>query len=126
VEPSGYPKVRDELAAVLLELRLPDTGERVIDKVLRREEIYHGELLTRAADLLAIPFNGFDLKADVKKDSLTEKTAVAGMHTYDDATLFIRGQSAIRPDVEIVDLLPTICVLMDVPIPDDVDGQVAI
>ena len=75
---------------------------------------------------MTIPFDGYDLKADVRKENLSEKTALVGMHTYDDASLFIRGQSSIRENVEIIDLLPTILSLMDVPVPEDVDGRVAV
>jgi predicted AlkP superfamily phosphohydrolase/phosphomutase len=125
VEFSDYQRVREEVAESLQELRAPDTGEQVIGKVVRREEIYWGDHLPQAADLLAIPYNGFDLKADAKKENLVEKTALAGMHTYDDAFLFIRGQRSIREDVEIMDLLPTILSMMDIPVPQDVDGRVA-
>ncbi|MFC1682640.1 alkaline phosphatase family protein [Candidatus Zixiibacteriota bacterium] len=126
VDPSDYERVRDEVAAALLDLRLPETGQQVIEKVFKREEIYRGDNLPAAADLMAIPFDGYDLKADVRKENLSEKTALVGMHTYDDASLFIRGQSSIRENVEIIDLLPTILSLMDVPVPEDVDGRVAV
>ena len=126
VDPSNYEKVREKVAEELLGFHLPDTGEKVIQKVFRREEIYRGENLSSAADLFAIPFDGFDLKADVKKEGLTEKTALVGMHTYDDASLFVRGKKIIREDVQIMDLLPTIMSLMNVPVPQDVDGRVAV
>jgi predicted AlkP superfamily phosphohydrolase/phosphomutase len=126
VEPAQYEQVREEISAELLDFRLPGTGEKVIQKVLKREEVYQGERLSSAADLLAIPRDGFDLKADVKKEHLVEKTALVGMHTYDDASLLIRGQSGVREDIEIMDLMPSICTLLDVPPPQDVDGRVAI
>jgi predicted AlkP superfamily phosphohydrolase/phosphomutase len=126
VEASDYERVREEVAESILELRDPDTGEKIIRQVVRREEIYRGQHLPRAADLIAIPFDGYDLKADVKKENFSEKTALVGMHTYDDAFLFVRGQGSIREGVEIVDLLPTVLAMMDIPIPQDVDGQVAL
>ena len=49
-----------------------------------------------------------------------------GMHTYDDAFVYLRGHNAIREDVEIMDLFPTILTLMDVPVPQDVDGHVVV
>jgi len=123
VHPGDYERVRDEVAEDLLDFRLPVTGEKVIRRVVKREEIYQGDNLPTAADLIAIPFDGFDLKADVKKTALAEKTPISGMHTYDDAFLYIRGQASIREDVEIVDVMPTILTLMDVPVPQDVDGR---
>jgi predicted AlkP superfamily phosphohydrolase/phosphomutase len=124
VEPADYEQVRQQLIEELMDLRLPDDGQRFIHRVARREEIYRGEHLSDAADLIAVPFDGYDLKADVKKDVLAEKTALEGMHTYDDAFVYMRGRKIVRQDVEIADLLPTICHLMDVPIPNDVDGHV--
>ncbi|KPL19442.1 MAG: hypothetical protein AMJ92_03135 [candidate division Zixibacteria bacterium SM23_81] len=126
VDPSDYDRVRGEVAEGLLELRNPDTGERVIRKVARREEIYHGDSLFQAADLIAIPTDGFDLKADVKKALLFEKTALVGMHTYDDAFLLVLGRRSVQEDVEIMDLMPTILSMMDVRVPQDVDGRVAV
>ncbi len=123
VDPSDYQRLRDEVAEILLDCQLPETEQRVIRKVLRREEIYHGDNLTTAADLIAVPFDGFDLKADVKKETLAEKTGLVGMHTYDDAFLYLRGQHAVPEDVEIVDLLPTILSMLGLPIPQDVDGR---
>jgi predicted AlkP superfamily phosphohydrolase/phosphomutase len=125
VKPDRYEAVRDEIATALADFRLPGTGEKVIAQVFRREQIYRGEQLSAAADLFAIPHDGFDLKADVRKDTLVERSPLVGMHTYDDATLLIRGKKSIREGVEIVDLFPTICEHLDIPIPPDIDGQVA-
>jgi predicted AlkP superfamily phosphohydrolase/phosphomutase len=57
-EPEGvvartdYDRVRDELAAALLDFADPETGERPIARVLRKEEILSGPYLDRAPDLL--------------------------------------------------------------------------
>jgi predicted AlkP superfamily phosphohydrolase/phosphomutase len=126
VEPGEYERVREEVAENLLQFRLPESGEPVIREVFKREDIYSGEHLEAAADLFAIPHDGYDLKADARKDTLVEHSALVGMHTYDDASVLIRGSGAIRPDVEIIDLLPTVFSLMDVPLPAEVDGRIAI
>jgi predicted AlkP superfamily phosphohydrolase/phosphomutase len=47
-----YERVRDELASALLEFTDPETGERPIGRVLRKEEILSGPYLDRAPDLL--------------------------------------------------------------------------
>jgi len=125
VAPEDYERVREEVADKLMQFRLPDSAEPVIRKVFKREDIYSGEQLEDAADLFAIPHDGFDLKADARKETLVEHSALVGMHTYDDASILIRGSGAIRQDVEIIDLLPTVFSLMDVPLPADVDGRVA-
>ena len=120
-----YEDLREEIAQAALELRDPDTGELMIEKVLRREEIYSGPLLDRAADLILVPKRGFDLKAGFGKTQLTFKgDALIGMHTYDDAMFCIRGQS-IQVDRTpwVADAMPTVLKLLDVPIPPDLDGK---
>ena len=126
VEPEEYDRVRREVADKLLQFRLPESDEPVIREVFKREDIYSGEHLEAAADLFAIPHDGYDLKADARKETLVEHSALVGMHTYDDASVLIRGSKSIRPDVEIIDLLPTVFHLMGVPVPADVDGRMAL
>jgi predicted AlkP superfamily phosphohydrolase/phosphomutase len=123
VNPSDYEKVRKEVSEELLGLRDPESGKQVIQKVVPREEIYSGDSLSLAADLIAVPFDGFDLKADIRKEHLIEKNAIEGMHTYDDAFLYMRGQPSVQEGFEIMDLMPTILSIMDVPVPEDVDGR---
>ena len=123
VPPARYEWARDKISTVLLSLKDTD-GAPIIREVVKRENIFHGTHLAAAADLLAIPHDGYDLKGDVTKTCLGEKTALAGMHTFDDALFYIR-----RPQVKvgqnkfwIGDVAPTILQLMHLPIPADMDG----
>jgi len=119
-----YEALRDEIAASALELADPDTGERVIQKVLKREEIYSGPHFDQAADLILVPFDGYDLKGNLGKDNLTFKgEELVGMHTYDDAALYVRGETLCEGPIWVADPMPTILSLMGVPVPPDVDGQ---
>jgi predicted AlkP superfamily phosphohydrolase/phosphomutase len=117
-----YEALRKDLTESLLGLTDPDTGEPMIERVYRREEIYSGECYDQAADLVAMPHRGYDLKGSIKKDVLTDRGVINGAHTYDDAMLYIRGQEINKEEAAIVDVMPTILQLMGVPIPDDVDG----
>src|SRR6185295_14549600 len=99
-----YERLRREIADKLLDLRDPADGARVIGSVFRREEIYAGDVFHRAADLVAHPVNGYDLKGTIVTDKLWQRTALTGMHTYEDAFLFVRGQAAPGDaDLSIVD-----------------------
>lgn len=128
-EPGGtvplesYEWAREKVATALLAFRDTD-GAPIIREVIKREALFHGANLETAADLLAIPHDGYDLKGDVTKKVLGEKTALAGMHTFDDALFYIR-----RPQIKlgqnefwIGDVAPTILQLMQLPIPADMDG----
>lgn len=119
-----YEALRNELIQGLGELRDPESGEPMIDRVYKREEIYSGQCYPQAPDLVAMPRRGYDLKGSIKKHVLTEKGVINGAHTYDDAMIYIQGQDIKKEEVAIVDVMPTILDLMDVPIPEDVDGSV--
>lgn len=121
-----YEALRKELTDALSELREPESGEPMIERVYKREEIYSGESYPQAPDLVAMPCRGYDLKGSIKKAVLTEKGVINGAHTYDDAMIYIQGQDIKKQEVAIVDVMPTILRLMDVPIPRDVDGSVLI
>jgi predicted AlkP superfamily phosphohydrolase/phosphomutase len=55
VERADYERVRDEVAAALLELTDPETGAHPIGAVLRKEDVLSGPYLDRAPDLLLQP-----------------------------------------------------------------------
>lgn len=130
-EPNGsvpqaeYETWRTQIAqAAMLELVDPQTGEPMLEKVLKREEIYHGPELDRAADLIFVPCNGYDLKGAFGKDTLTFKgDALVGMHTYDDAMIAIRGRPIARKEFSIVDVTATVLQLMRVEPPEGLDSQ---
>jgi predicted AlkP superfamily phosphohydrolase/phosphomutase len=52
---ADYERVRDEVAAALLEFADPETGKHPIGGVLRKEEVLSGPYLDRAPDLLLQP-----------------------------------------------------------------------
>jgi predicted AlkP superfamily phosphohydrolase/phosphomutase len=124
VTPECYEWAREQVARAVLEFKDPNDGAPIIRDVLKREDIYHGEHLPKAADLLAIAHDGYDLKGDVTKAILGEKTALAGMHTFDDALIFMRGREieSGRENLWIGDVAPTILKLMNLTVPADMDG----
>ncbi len=89
VKQSDYDAVREQICDVLRRLKNPENGDKVIDKIFLREEVYSGEFLDRAADIILHPYNGYDLKSHLDRDQVFTKSNINGMHTYDDA--FICG-----------------------------------
>ncbi len=122
---SEYDAWRDRIAAAAMaELRDPETGEPMLEEVLRREEIYHGPGLERAADLILVPRDGYDLKGAFGRESLTFKgDALVGMHTYDDAMIAVRNRPIAKTGFSIVDATATVLELMDVEPPPGLDSQ---
>jgi predicted AlkP superfamily phosphohydrolase/phosphomutase len=124
VAPEKYEETREKLTDVLLNLKEKDTGEPLIRQVLKREEIYEGQNFEAAADLVAVPFDGYDLKGNVDKEVFGEKGPLVGMHTFEDSLIYIRNRSLTKHHNEfwVGDLAPTILKMMRIPIPNDMDG----
>jgi predicted AlkP superfamily phosphohydrolase/phosphomutase len=124
--PAGeYDAWRARIAeAAMAELRDPETGEPMLEKVIKREDIYHGPGLERAADLILVPRYGYDLKGAFGKETLTFKgDALVGMHTYDDAMIAVRNHPIAGNGFSIVDATATVFKLMDVEPPVGLDSR---
>lgn len=89
VKPRDYNRIREEIKQRLLEFKDPVGNHRIIDRVFFKEEIYEGDYIGDAADLIAHPIRGYDLKAQLEGEDIFMRTPINGMHTYSDA--FISG-----------------------------------
>ena len=118
-----YQRLCDQLKEHIMEMEDKANGEKIVDKVFFRNEIYHGTYLQRAADIIVIPKDGYDFKGNLTADNLTFKGELVGMHTYDDAFLYINGMKLTSRKPEIIDVLPTIFDLMKVEIPRPIEGN---
>lgn len=107
VEKNDYEKLRDDISAQLSELKDAD-GNLMINRVYKKEEVYSGPYLNKAADLLIISNHGYDLKGSIKKDCLTEDSHFTGMHTQDDAFIASNKELNFSKKPSISDLKPII------------------
>ncbi len=124
VEPGAeYETLRDEVIEKLMTLVDPETGERVLEAVKRREEIFAGAALERAPDLLAIPRDGYDLKSTLGSDELFMSSPITGMHTFGDAFWLIRGRQFAEGTPRVEDGAATVLRLLGEEIPDHFDGR---
>ncbi|MGM0410702.1 MAG: alkaline phosphatase family protein, partial [Bacillota bacterium] len=90
VKAKEYFELREKLKEELLELENKENGEKIIKDVYFREEIYNGPYLEQAADLIAIPNRGYDLKGKAAPEKFFEKNLIQGMHTFDDAFVYLK------------------------------------
>jgi predicted AlkP superfamily phosphohydrolase/phosphomutase len=108
-----YEEVRDKLKSDLEALEGPD-GKNVCERVVEKEDAFRGEHDDIAPDLVAIPNHGFDLKSGFKgHGEVFGKGPRNGMHSFDNATLYIDGEATIN-DANLYDIAPTILELMEV------------
>ena len=109
-----YESVRAELKAELEALEGP-TGEPVAQRVVTKEEAYRGPHDDIAPDLTVIPTHGYDLKAGFKgHDEIFDTGPRNGMHSFENACLFVDDDRARIKDVDLFDVAPTIMDLMEI------------
>lgn len=113
VSPTEYEAVREELIAALKRLTGPD-GRRVTRRIVKGEEVFKGAHDEIAPDVVVIPEDGFDLKADfgANKDVFTTGPR-NGMHKFGNACLFSTAELDLA-DANLYDIAPTIIDLMDI------------
>ena len=119
-EPEGgvpqdeYEETRAELKEALENLTGPD-GNPVADRVVTKEEAYRGAHDDIAPDLTVVPNHGFDLKSGFKgHDDVFGKGPRNGMHSFDNACLFVDDPDCPVDDADLFDIGPTVLDLMDV------------
>ena len=135
VEPGQqYETVRNEIIARLWELRDPDTGEKAVQEVYHREDVYHGDKTVQAADILFIPtrmeyfgFGEYEFGSNRIIESM--KRGISGTHRPNGIFLMWGGpvrSGAWLEGAQIYDLAPTILHLMGCPVSADMDGHVLV
>jgi len=101
VKPENRETVIDELETGLMSLEM--NGKKVIERICRKEEIYHGPQLHRAPDLVLLSSKGFNLKSGLKATNLFERVIFTGKHSQKDAFLLIN-----KPAPDIIQEKPSV------------------
>jgi predicted AlkP superfamily phosphohydrolase/phosphomutase len=126
---ADYKKIIDFLVEKLENVKYPETGEKVIKKVCRKEEVYDGVFLSNAPDLVLIPNVGYKISEEVGRDELftSKKSKWIADHTPE-GILIVNGPGIRRGEVirnaKIIDVAPTILYIITQSVFGDVDGEV--
>ena len=92
-----------DLISFFDELYYQDSTEKIIAKVARKEEIYTGDQLDHAPDIVLVPHKGFSLRGSLGKDRVFSLSdTIKGMHRGDDAFLYVHGRNAVSLIPEIL------------------------
>jgi predicted AlkP superfamily phosphohydrolase/phosphomutase len=141
VESADYAALIDFIIEKLGELRDPRTGERVIARLYRRDEIFHGPFSREGADLVLDWWSedsqfstGPSFPEDTDKPPLVicehrpSRTSEWGgthrLHGILIASGPVLRNAAEIEDAKLIDLAPTLLHLLGVPVPEDMDGKV--
>lgn len=124
-----YERLRRDIVDQLLQLRDEETGKAIVERVYRREELYNGEHMAKAPDLVVLFAEGYMGGKGLDAPLITPHSVdkVNGQHGLD-GILVARGKGIKRSyhqqGAHILDLAPTILYALAAPIPSDVDGKV--
>jgi predicted AlkP superfamily phosphohydrolase/phosphomutase len=133
VQPGAeYEQVREQIIARLQTLRDPESGELVVESIYRREELYHGEHLGKAPDIVFLPrrleYFGFgEYEFGSHKIIESMRRGISGTHRMNG--VFMAYGASIQPgavveNASLYDLAPTILHLMGEPVAAHMDGRV--
>lgn len=135
VPTSEYERLRERLIAEFKKVRDPETGLPVVAKVYRREDIYQGDAVDLAPDLVPEPAEyvtdgwrwgyGFEPFPGVNWSFRTAER-YAGVHAQDGVFIaygphVVAGQGI---EVHIADLAPTSLYTLGLAVPQAMDGKV--
>lgn len=128
-----YEQIVDFIIDDLKNLRNPLTGKKMFDLVYRKEDIYSGEYLKYAPDIIFldstcthITNRGFEFGS--KKLLTPHVLSWTGTHSLYDGILLMYGRGVIKNcyflnNAKIIDIAPTILHYFDIPIPLYADGR---
>ncbi|MBS3766476.1 hypothetical protein KGY71_08165, partial [Candidatus Bipolaricaulota bacterium] len=132
---ADYENLREEIMEAVLSLRDPETGEKVVREVLKKEDVYSGPYLEEAPDIL-IDYrdryqDSHSEPAPQHKQVFNEPSSFfTSTHTKDG--IFVASGPEIKSQgklgkgegLDIQDITPLILHLLGVPAPNDLDGKV--
>ena len=124
---SEYEQTREFITKKLQELTHPKTGARRVDAVFKREDIYSGEFIKEAPDLLFY-LDGHRCVTSSRVGSRSlfmDERLLSGTHRP--YGIFMAYGNGVRKGASvgptICDVAPTVMHVMGLPVPDDMDGR---
>jgi predicted AlkP superfamily phosphohydrolase/phosphomutase len=123
-----YDQIRDDIVAQLEALEDPSTGQPIARNVYLKEDIYWGDHLDKAPDIV------FDQASGVHTEELVGDRAVFESPTgwsgeNDTKGIFMAygpsfDSTVDLDEVRIIDIMPTLLHFFGEPVPTDVDGTI--
>ena len=124
-----YEELRDWIINEIREIRDPDNGERLVNLICRREELYSGEYLDRYPDIILELRDDWGIGWAIN-DSLFSTSPshnlMPGSHKLHSPVFFISNigeRKVARKDIELVDVAPTVLDLLEIKGKFDFDGK---
>jgi len=126
VPAEDYQAFRNRLTAELLEVRDPETNERIIKQIMTKEEAYPGSNNSQAPDLTLVMRDHSFVSILNKTPIIYRRPEVDGTH-YPQGIFLAKGPGVQKgrtiPQLSIFDVAPCVLYSLGLDIPEDFDGQ---
>ncbi|MBN1354784.1 alkaline phosphatase family protein [bacterium] len=107
-EPDRRDEILNRITSLLSSIKIPGTDRCAFKRICRSAELYRGNYLSEAADLIVVPERGVELRASYAAGAVFETSKLQGIHTFDDAFVWIKNRRVIHDRPNIIDLYPSI------------------
>ena len=143
IDPADYDTLMTFIIEKLAELKDPRNGKPVINRIYRRDEIFHGPFAHEGADLVldwwsenslfstqpSFPEDTDKPALIIRKHEPSETSEWGGTHRL--YGILVARAPALKTGAKIdnphlIDLAPTILHLLGVSVPEDMDGSVLV
>jgi len=128
-----YAALADELTTRLLGMTDPETGERMVQHVYKRDDVYKGPYLENASDLQVGFKDGYRVSWQTALGGTPPGIVYPNMKKWsadhgsfdraDTAGTLISSRKLAHDRYDIIDLAPTVLRYFGVAIPGDIDGK---
>jgi len=128
---NDYERIRQNVRDSLCSMTLPGSNSPMFRNVWMREDLYHGNAISTAPDIIFETNNDtyMCLPHTYHDDLLIDSHIMTGMHQQD-GILIMAGESFIHETMlhqpRIIDLAPTLLNILDLPVPEYMDGRVLV
>jgi len=125
---SDEAALKEDLMQKLENLTNPLTGSKIARHVYRKEDIYQGEYLSEAPDIIIDQYPHTHIRGSLGNKNVFEPPTRWRAENATEGIFIASGpdfkEGIEAKNVAILDLAPTILHLMGIPVPADMDGRV--
>jgi predicted AlkP superfamily phosphohydrolase/phosphomutase len=125
-----YEEVERQIIEELQKLVDPETGEKIVSKVYKKEEIYNGPYLDKIPDIVFITNPNYAVNNRVGNKIVDDYSPrnPGGHLVHLNGILIVKGPYIKKGEkiegARLIDITPTVLHLLGIPILEDMDGRV--
>ena len=126
-------QVENDLAARLLTMTDPNTNQRMVDAVYKRDEVYSGPFFENASELQVGLADGYRVSwqstlggspPGIVYPNMKKWSGDHGSFDYKQTSgVLISSRQVDASRAQIIDIAPTVLKFFGVPIPSEIDGK---